>query len=108
MFFEKHGQYVIIALALYCIFIGVRTLLTGKTSAQEEAKISNFTEKAAKRYRLVSALLNIVAGVFLAVMSALRLLTSMEVKVYKLICLAAVIVFAAVFFINWQVCKKDK
>ena len=109
MFFETYGQYIIIAAALYCIFLGARTLLTGRTGAAEEAKIKNFTERAAKKYRLVSAFMNILAGVLLAVMSIIRLTNpEMDKTMYKLVCLGVLVVLVVVYVITWQTCKKDK
>ncbi|MBQ6550265.1 MAG: hypothetical protein IJL78_02525 [Lachnospiraceae bacterium] len=107
--FDTYGQYIIIALAVYCIFMGVRTLLTGRTGSAEEAKIKDFTERAQKKYRLVSALMNILAGIFLVVVSIIRLTNpEMDKTVYRLVSIGILVVLVAVYIITWQVCKKDK
>lgn len=109
MFFDTYGQYIFIALAVYCIFMGVRTLITGKTGAAEEAKIKDFTERAQKKYRMVSALTNILAGILLIVMSVIKLANpEMNTQVFKLVCLGVVVVLVVIYVITWQTCKKDK
>ncbi|MBQ4425331.1 MAG: hypothetical protein II882_06310 [Lachnospiraceae bacterium] len=106
--FEQYGQYIILACALYCVIMGVRTLLTGKTTAREEARLKDFSERSAKRYRLISAILNILGGIFLAVISVIKMLNpNMDKQVYKIICLVVLLVLVAVYFINWAICKKD-
>ena len=109
MLFDQYGQYVTIAIALYCIVCGAKTLLTGRATNAEEMKIKNFSAKGQKKFRLVSAVSNLVAGILLTVTSVWRLLNpEMNATVFKLILLGAVIVLIGVYIVNWQSCKKEK
>lgn len=106
---SQYGQFIILAMSIYCIFSGARTLLTGKAGAGEEARIAQFTEKAAKKYRKVSAFLNIFAGLILAVMSIIKLVNpDVNRYVYGGVCLGIIVVFLTIYAVTWQQCKKDQ
>lgn len=109
MFLNTYGQYVTIALAAYCIIYGVKLLLTGRASQAEEMRIRNFTERAQKKFRLVSAFSNILAGVFLVVISVFKLVKpDMDITIFKIISLGVLVLLVVVYVVTWQICKKDK
>ena len=53
---------VLAATAVYCIFNGIKTILTGTLSAKEEAQLKAFSEKGARSYKIAYAFMNILGG----------------------------------------------
>ena len=94
----------------YAIFYGVKIIVTGSMGAREEARIAAFSEKGAKTYKLVNAIINFVAGIVLIGMAAIRFMGAKgmiaDVSIYRYISIGVLVVLAAALGITWFLCKK--
>lgn len=101
---------VFIILGAYCIFSGIKILLTGRLSKNEEAKISNYSNKGARTYKLMNVLISIVAGLGIIAQSVLEILESQkilgETMMYRMIIWGVIIVIIVIYFIVISKCKK--
>lgn len=97
-------------LGAYCIFTGVKTLITGKLSAGEEAKLVNYSKKGARTYKLLNVVFSFIAGLCVLGISILKLLEMQKILedifVYRMVLLGIVVVLVVVFFIMQSRCKK--
>ena len=71
--------FLLAALAVYSIFLGVRILLTGRLTEKEEAKLKDFSNKGARTYKLVYAVVSIVGGLLILAVAVIRFLENMKV-----------------------------
>ncbi len=96
---------VIIGIGVYCFVRGIMILLTGKLMEREEARISAFSEAGKRRYKLLSAVMNLVTGACVAVLAALRMLNLIGLETYRIILLVVVVLVLAVYLLIWKSCK---
>ena len=94
----------------YAIFYGVKIIVTGSMGAKEEARLAAFSEKGAKTYKLVNSIFNILGGIVLISLAALRFLeakgTIAGLSVYRYIAIGVLVVLAVALGITWLLCKK--
>ncbi len=99
-----------LAIGVYCIFSGVKTLLTGKLSASEEKKIAGYSNKGARSFRLISAVTYLIGGVLVIGFGVLELLVAQKILadeiIFKLLFLAVAILIVVVVLIANARCKK--
>ncbi len=62
------------ALAIYCIFKGVKTLITGRLSAREEEGLVRLSRKGAKIYRRVYSVIYILGALFMIGYAVIKLM----------------------------------
>ncbi len=97
-------------MGVYCIFLGIKTILTGSLTAREEARIQALSMKGSRIYRLVYSIINIIGGLLIVGLAAVMYLSNQGVITdtlpYKLGVLAVVIVLAVVLIITKSKCKK--
>lgn len=97
-------------IGIYCIFSGVRTILTGKVSASEEKQIAAYSQKGARSFRLVSAVSNIIGGLLVIGCAVVEFLEAQKIIpesiMYKIIFLAVVLIMVGVTFFAQAKCKK--
>lgn len=101
---------VTVVIGVYCIFSGIKTLLTGKLTANEEKQLTEFSQKGARSYRLISAVSNIIGGILVIICGVIEFLESQKILqesfIYKIIFLVIVLVMVAVLYITKAKCKK--
>ncbi len=101
---------VLAATAVYCIFNGIKTILTGTLSAKEEAQLKGFSEKGARSYKIAYAFMNILGGLLVAAFAVLRFLeeqkTIGDTLVLRLILLGVAVLMAVLLVVFRSKCKK--
>ena len=103
-----YTQIVCILLGIYCVYRGIMIFVSGKLGAKEEARIRGFSENGVRRYKLFSAVMNIIGGVFVLVVSVIRMLNLVETTAYRIVVLSIVAVILIVYFLIWNSCKNAK
>lgn len=92
------------------IILGIRILLTGTLTKSEEAKIASYSKKGARTYKLINAVMNIVAGLFLigeCIVSFLEYQKILNDSFWlKAIMIGAIIIVVIIYFIVASKCKK--
>lgn len=99
-------------LGIYVIFTGFRTIMTGKLSASEEKRMAEFTEKAAKTYKLTNAVISILIGLLMIALAVIEILLDQKIiegdkTVFTLIFLGSALILGLVVMFVWFKCKKD-
>ena len=101
---------VLAATAVYCIFNGIKTILTGTLSAKEEAQLKGISEKGARSYKIAYAFMNILGGLLVAAFAVLRFLeeqkTIGDTLVLRLILLGVAVLMAVLLVLYRSKCKK--
>lgn len=101
---------VLAATAVYCIFNGIKTILTGTLSAKEEAQLKGFSEKGARSYKIAYAFMYILGGLLVAAFAVLRFLeeqkTIGDTLVLRLILLGVAVLMAVLLVAFRSKCKK--
>lgn len=101
---------VFAALGVFCIFYGLRILLTGKLSKSEEAKISSYSNKGARAYKLINAVISIVIGLCIFVESIIQILEVQKMLadtfIFKAVIWGVIIAMIIVYFVVAVRCKK--
>lgn len=105
---EQYGQYFYIALGIYCIVRGIITLTTGRLTAGEEAKLSEYSKNGAKRYKMLSAVTNLLGGVFVIVVSILKIFGILKGNLFRVIALVIVAALVVVYILIRNSCKNIK
>ncbi|MBR2590973.1 MAG: hypothetical protein IKE65_08625 [Clostridia bacterium] len=94
----------------YAIFYGVKTIVTGSMGAKEEARLAAFSEKGAKTYKLVNSIFNVLGGIILFALAAIRFLeakgTIAGLPIYRYIAIGVLVVLAIALGVTWMLCKK--
>ena len=106
--FDQFGQYFFIVLGIYCIIRGVMLLVTGKLYGREEESLRNFSENGIRKYKMLSVVMNIFAGVFLIIISIVRLLNLIDSNMLRIIGLAVVIIVVVIYVMVRNSCKNMK
>lgn len=112
--FDNYNDYiwwiVLAVVGVYGIISGVRTILTGKLTAREEARLNGYPERGIKTYKIIYSVINIVAGIICIGMAVVRYLGSQgiisdttPITIGVLVVLAVLI---AVLIISRAKCKK--
>ena len=104
--FSQYGQYICIALGIYCIVRGIITLTTGRLSSGEEAKLKEFSADGARKYKMLSAVSNLAGGVFAIIISVLKILGLIEGTMFKIIVLIIIAAMIVVFILIRNSCRK--
>ncbi|MBQ6387340.1 MAG: hypothetical protein IJH96_01810 [Ruminococcus sp.] len=103
---------VMIALGIYTIFYGAKIIFTGKVSKKEEAKISAYSQKGARTYKLLNAGLSIVVGLCIIAQSIINILETQGILsdtfIYLMIPWVIILIAIVVYFIVAAQCKNMK
>ena len=102
------SQIVIIILGIYCLYRGFITLTTGKLTEREEAKLRDFSANGVKRYKMLNAVMNLIGGVLVLVISVVRMLNLVNQDIFRIVALALIVVLLLVYFLVWKSCKNAK
>ena len=95
---------------VYCVFNGIKTILTGKLSAREEDKLQYYSQKGARLYKLFYAIFNIIGGLLIIGLGVIRFLESQgilgDIMIFNIIALGVVVVMALILALVNSKCKK--
>ena len=95
-----------IAIGIYCIIRGIMILLTGKLTRSEEAAARNYSANGLKRYKLLTAVMNIFGGLIVSVVFLIRMLNLINGNLYRIVLLVLLVVMLIVYFAIRNTCKK--
>ena len=98
------------ALGAFCIFNGVKTILTGSLSAVEESRLKDYSKKGAKTYKLVYGITNILGGLLVIGLGVLKFLEEKNIAAdmmpFRIGALVFALILAAFLLIFRAKCKK--
>ena len=103
-----YSQIVIIIVGIYCLYRGFMILVSGKLTDREEARIRDFSANGVKRYKMLNAVMNLVGGVLVLVISVVRMLNLVNQDVFRIVVLAIIAVLILAYFLVWKSCKNAK
>ena len=95
-----------IVLGIYCIIRGIMILLTGKLTRSEEAAARNYSANGLKRYKLLTAVMNIFGGLVVSVIFLIRMLNLIDSNLYRIVLIVILAVMVIVYFAIRNTCKK--
>ena len=95
-----------IVLGIYCIIRGIMILLTGKLTRSEEAAARNYSANGLKRYKLLTAFMNLFGGLIVSVVFLIRMLNLINGNLYRIVLLVLLVVMLIVYFAIRNTCKK--
>ena len=95
-----------IGLGIYCIIRGIMILLTGKLTRSEEAAARNYSANGLKRYKLLTAFMNLFGGLFVSVVFLIKMLNLINGSLYRIVLLVLLVVMLIVYFAIRNTCKK--
>ncbi len=104
----NYSYIFLIAMGIYCIFRGVMLLITGKLQPREEAGLRGFSENGIRKYKILSAVMNIVGGVLVILITVVKLLNLVDRGVFVIAALAIIVVMLVVYFLIRNSCKNAK
>ena len=95
-----------IGIGIYCIIRGIMILLTGKLTRSEEAAARNYSANGLKRYKLLTAVMNIFGGLIVSVVFLIKMLNLINGSLYRIVLLVLLVVMLIVYFAIRNTCKK--
>ena len=95
-----------IVLGIYCIIRGIMILLTGKLTRSEEAAARNYSANGLKRYKLLTAFMNLFGGLIVSVIFLIKMLNLINGSLYRIVLLVLLVVMLIVYFAIQNTCKK--
>lgn len=95
-----------IGLGIYCIIRGIMILLTGKLTRSEEAAARNYSAAGLKRYKLLTAFMNLFGGLIVSVVFLIKMLNLINGSLYRIVLLVLLVVMLIVYFAIRNTCKK--
>lgn len=95
-----------IVLGIYCIIRGIMILLTGKLTRSEEAAARNYSANGLKRYKLLTAFMNLFGGLIISVIFLIKMLNLINGSLYRIVLLVLLVVMLIVYFAIRNTCKK--
>jgi protein-S-isoprenylcysteine O-methyltransferase Ste14 len=105
---NNFSQYLIAALGLFTLARGIMILFTGKLGEREMARLRGFSENGIKKYKMLSAIMNIVGGLFVIAITVVKVMNLVERNLFIVIVLAVLAVMLAVYYFIWKSCKNAK
>ena len=95
-----------IGLGIYCIIRGIMILLTGKLTRSEEAAARNYSANGLKRYKLLTAFMNLFGGLIVSVVFLIKMLNLINGSLYRIVLIVILAVMVIVYFAIRNTCKK--
>ena len=95
-----------IVIGIYCIIRGIMILLTGKLTRSEEAAARNYSANGLKRYKLLTAFMNLFGGLIISVIFLIKMLNLINGSLYRIVLLVLLVVMLIVYFAIRNTCKK--
>lgn len=97
-------------IGVYCIFMGIRTILTGSLTASVEKSLDGFSKKGARTYKLVYSIVNILGGLAVICFGVLKILEEQKIiaesLIFRIVILAFAVIMAIALVIAKNKCKK--
>ena len=81
-------------------------LLTGKLPRSEEAAARNYAADGLKRYKLLTAFMNLFGGLIVSVVFLIKMLNLINGSLYRIVLLVLLVVMLIVYFAIRNTCKK--
>jgi cytochrome c oxidase subunit IV len=81
-------------------------LLTGKLTRSEEAAARNYSAEGLKRYKLLTAFMNLFGGLIVSVIFLIRMLNLINGNLYRIVLFVVLAVMLIVYFAIRNTCKK--
>ncbi len=105
-----YNQILFVAIGLYTIIRGIMILTTGKISAREEAKLHErkVSEKGIRKYKMLSAGMNLIGGLVVVICCALRMLAVIDMTTFRIIALIAIALMLILYFLIYNSCMNDR
>ena len=82
-----------IVIGIYCIIRGIMILLTGKLTRSEEAAARNYSANGLKRYKLLTAFMNLFGGLIVSVVFLIKMLNLINGSLYRIVLLVLLVVY---------------
>ena len=108
MGFGQISQYVFLGVGIYSIIRGIITIVTGNVSKSEEAQIKEYSDKGAKRFKILSAVSNIVGGLLCILISIIRIMKILDEGIFIFVVLGVLVLLVVVYFVIKKSCKEAK
>ena len=99
-------QILLIGVGAFTLARGVMILVTGKISARDEARAGELSENGMKRYKLLLAIINMVCGGLVVLMSVVEMVTGSNNLILSIVILAVLVVMIILFVVARNSCKK--
>lgn len=99
-------EILLVGIGAFTMARGVLILVTGKLSSREEARIGELSENGMKRYKLLLAIINMVCGGLVVLMSIVEMVTGSNNLIFSIIILAVLVVMIILFIVARNSCKK--
>ncbi len=105
---NDYFNYVIIAIGIYCIIKGIITITTGNISKREEATLNGYSDKGIKRYKILSAVTNIIGGLICGMLGVVKIINLFDTNIFNIVVLAVLGVMLVVYVLIRKSCKEAK
>lgn len=102
------SQIAVFLVGIYCVYRGISILFTGKLSEREEVRLRDFSANGVRKYKMFSAIMNIVGGAVVLATVALRFLMPDGGMIYRIILLVVVVIMVVAYTLIWKSCKNAK
>ena len=106
--FDQYGEYVFIVIGIYCLIRGFITLTTGKINPMEEQRLGDISENGLKKYKMLSAVSNIIGGLLTIAIAVIKIFDLIESNVFKIVGISIIVVLLIVYVLLRNHCKKVK
>ena len=107
-FFSQYGHYLLIVLGGFCFFRGIQILITGKLPGSEEAGVRTYSAEGAKRYRTLSAVINILGGVVSIAVAVVKMMNLIDMETIRIVVLIVLTLLVAGFVLIRRSCRNMK
>jgi len=104
-FIADPWEIVIIIMGIYTIVRGIMILTTGKLGEREEAGLRGYSAEGIRRYKMLSAGMNIFGGLVVIVFSVIRMFNLIDPNVYRILVLVALVVMVVIYVVIRKSCK---
>ena len=105
---NDYFNYVIIAIGIYCIIKGIITIATGNISQREEATLKGYSDKGIRRYKILSAVTNIIGGLICGMLGVVKIINAFDTNIFNIVVLSVVGVMLLVYVLIRKSCKEAK
>lgn len=102
----QFSDYFLIFMAAFCIIRGLITVFTGNIPEGEAQYIGRFTEDGLKRYKILSAVINIAGGVFISGLFCLKFFNIINGLLFTVTGVGGAILMLVVFLAVRKSCGK--
>ena len=105
---NDYGQFIFIALGIACVVKGIITVTSGKLPSTEWERVKGYSENGLRKYKVFSAILNIVGGLLCVGISVVKMFNLVEPLLFKLIVIPILVVMIIFYVVIMNICKKTE